>query len=60
MDSKDANLLHIENFTRSGKLAVRCDAKNTILEKPNKQTVTVRLSYEGFTIFSISYLILLL
>ena len=61
MDSNDASLLHIENFTRSGTLAVLCEARNTIqLDKPNKQTLTVRVSFEGFATFSISYLILLL
>ena len=61
VDTSDASLLHIENVTRSGKLAVRCDARNNIvIEKPNKQAITVRVSFEGFATFSISYLILLL
>ena len=58
MDSNDASLLHIENFTRSGTLAALCEARNTV-EKPNKQAITVRVSFEGFATFSISYLILL-
>ena len=60
VDSKDASLLHIENFTRSGELAVRCDATNTILEKLYNRSLTLRVSFEGFATFPISYLILIL